>query len=142
MSPLDWLARAIRAFGGEDGPEEACFMGREAPGTSGCREDCESVVLTELRPGARGVVTCLADPGSGDARKLAGMGILPGAPLELLRSYPAYVFRVGEADFALDGELASRIRVRAEQPRPPPQVPPARPSASAFRASGRSTSRR
>lgn len=114
MSPLEWIGRAIRVFGGGDGPGEACYLGKEAPGTPGCHDDCESTALTELRPGIRGSVTCLVDPWSGEARKLAAMGILPGVPLELLRRYPAYVFRVGQAEFAVDVELASRIRVRVE----------------------------
>lgn len=112
MPPLDWIGRALRVFRETDGPEEACYRGKEAPGSRGCHEECTSVLLTELRPGARGTVTCLEDPWSGEARKLTAMGILPGAPVELLQTYPAHVFLVGQVEFAVDEELAGLIRVR------------------------------
>src|SRR5581483_2416419 len=44
--------------------------------------------------------------------RLVAMGILPGAELELLQRFPAFVFRIGCAEFAVDAALAERIRVR------------------------------
>ena len=100
----------VRGLGG---PDEACYQGKEAPGSYGCHhQDCDSVLLTDLRPGSRATVTCLERPWSAGARKLTGMGVLPGAPVELLQRYPAHVFRVGQVEFAVDGELAALIRVR------------------------------
>jgi DtxR family Mn-dependent transcriptional regulator len=40
------------------------------------------------------------------------LGVLPGAELTLVQRYPAFVVRIGHAEFALDAELAGRIQVR------------------------------
>jgi hypothetical protein len=55
-------------------------------------------------------VTCLEDPGGDRARKLAGLGILPGVDLVLLQRTAGFVFRIGHAEIALDVELATAIR--------------------------------
>jgi DtxR family transcriptional regulator, Mn-dependent transcriptional regulator len=58
-----------------------------------------------------GSVTCLQDPASAAACKLAAMGVLPGAELRMVQRYPAYVFRIGHAEFAVDEEMARHVRV-------------------------------
>lgn len=76
----------------------------------GC-EDCASDALLALAPGDAATVACL----DGDPRniaKLAALGILPGARLHLLQRYPAFVFRVGYGEVAMDEALASLVRVR------------------------------
>ncbi|GEM_PF-758774 len=70
------------------------------------------VSLRALREGERGRVADLAEPGSPVTGRLVAMGILPGAELELLQRFPAFVFRIGCAEFAVDAALAERIRVR------------------------------
>ena len=42
----------------------------------------------------------------------AAMGVLPGTRLRLLQRYPAFVFRIGYAEFAVDEALGSRIGVK------------------------------
>ncbi len=42
------------------------------------------------------------------------MGVLPGARLLLVQRYPAFVFRLGYAELAVDRLLAARIRVRRQ----------------------------
>ncbi len=37
--------------------------------------------------------------------------MLPGVPLRLMQTYPAYVVRIGYAEIALDAELARLVRV-------------------------------
>jgi DtxR family Mn-dependent transcriptional regulator len=69
------------------------------------------VRLTTLAEGERGRVTCLEEPGGPAAATLAAMGVLPGAYVELVQRFPAFVFRLGYAEFGVDEELASRIRV-------------------------------
>jgi DtxR family Mn-dependent transcriptional regulator len=76
--------------------------------------DCESEPLTTLRPGESATVTCLRDPASPRTYKLAALGILPGTRIVLLQRYPAYVFRMGYTEMALDAELAARIRVERD----------------------------
>lgn len=91
---------------------DVCERGRRSPDAEGdCRADCESVSLAELRPGAGGTVSCLEEPASRPSRKLASMGLLPGVPLELLQDRPVYVVRVRHTRYALDTELAGRVRV-------------------------------
>jgi len=76
--------------------------------------DCDSVCLTALAEGERGRVTCLYDPGGSPARKLAAIGVLPGVEVVLVQRSPAFVFRMGHAEFAVDAELAAHVRVRRE----------------------------
>jgi Fe2+ transport system protein FeoA len=92
--------------------KDACEAGAPVPGTGGCRGvDCDSVRLTTLAPGARGVVSCLEEPWTSDAAKLAGLGVLPGVRLQLVQRYPAFVLQLGRTAIAVDQGLASRIRV-------------------------------
>lgn len=74
----------------------------------------DSVRLTTLAEGRRGRVTCLEDPGGPDALKLAAMGVLPGAELVLVQRFPAFVFSIGGAEFAVDETLARLIRLRGD----------------------------
>lgn len=92
---------------------EGCPEGRPVPETYRCAAAaCDSMPLSSLYPGEEGVVTCLEAAGQTGTAKLAGMGVLPGATLHLLQRYPAYVFRMGHAEMAVDEGLARRILVR------------------------------
>ena len=44
------------------------------------------------------------------------MGILPGAPVSLIQSFPSYVFQVRQTQFAVDKEIADAIYVRLVEP--------------------------
>jgi Fe2+ transport system protein FeoA len=100
---------------GVAGWKEACEAGPPVPHTGGCTGvNCPSVRLTTLRPGQGGAVSCLEEPWSGDAARLAGLGILPGVRVRLVQRYPAYVLQLGRTQIALDSALASRVRVRTE----------------------------
>ena len=72
---------------------------------------CPSYPVTEMEVGDAGIVSCLTDPAHPRAARLAALGVLPGVPLRLVQSYPAYVVRLGFAELALDGELARLVRV-------------------------------
>ncbi len=74
--------------------------------------NCTSLALTTLNVGEEARVTCLDATHSSIAAKLASMGILPGTKIRLIRRSPAYVFRIDYAEFAVDRELASLIRVQ------------------------------
>jgi DtxR family transcriptional regulator, Mn-dependent transcriptional regulator len=105
MRVLDWLGLG-RAWG------SSCAAGAPVPTQDFCAAlDCDSICLTELGPGEVGSVTCLQDPASGPACKLAAMGVLPGVDLRMVQRYPAYVFRLGHAEFAVDEEIARHVRV-------------------------------
>jgi DtxR family Mn-dependent transcriptional regulator len=47
-------------------------------------------------------------------QKLMALGVLPGAPISLVRRSPSVVFQVGYSQFAVDEELARGIHVRLE----------------------------
>ncbi len=92
--------------------KESCDAGAPVPGEHQC-SDCGSVPLTTLGRGAKGSVSCLEEPWTSDAAKLASLGILPGVRLRVVQRSPAWVLRMGRTEIALDDELASRIRVLA-----------------------------
>ncbi len=102
------------AFRGVAGWGESCEAGAPVP-SGGCENlDCDSVRLTGLRRGDRGAVSCLEEPWTPEAAKLAALGILPGVRLHVVQRSPVWVLRVGRAEIAIDGTLASRIRVITE----------------------------
>lgn len=75
---------------------------------AGC---CPSRPVTTIPNGDAGVVSCLTDPEHPRAARLASLGILPGVPVRLIQTYPAFVLRVGFAEIALDLETARLVRV-------------------------------
>lgn len=92
-----------------------CPDGTPVPTIERCAGvDCDSVRLTTLSEESAARVTCLEDPGGPAARKLAALGVLPGVEVVLVQRAPAFVFRIGHAEFAVDAELAGHIRVRRE----------------------------
>ena len=72
---------------------------------------CASQSLTKLNVGEEARITCLDAAHGNTAAKLAAMGILPGIKIRLVRRRPAFVFRIDYAEFAVDSDLASLIRV-------------------------------
>lgn len=95
--------------------KESCEAGAPVPVPGGCQGvDCHSVRLTSLRPGDRGSVSCLEEPWTAGAAKLAGLGVLPGVRLRLVQRYPAYVLQLGRTEIAMDEGLAGQVRVRTD----------------------------
>lgn len=68
--------------------------------------------LSQLTQGQRGKVAYIYAPESSQLQKLVAMGILPGAPISLIQSFPSYVFQVRQTQFAVDKEIADAIYVR------------------------------
>lgn len=68
--------------------------------------------LSELRPGQSGTVAYLYAPEADKLQKLMAMGVLPGAPVKLIQSFPSYVFQAGMSQFATDREMSDAIYVR------------------------------
>jgi Fe2+ transport system protein FeoA len=106
MTPVEWLRRR---WGAE------CPDGTPVPSFERCSGlDCDSVRLSTLAEGQGARVTCLEDPGGAAGRKLAALGVLPGVAIVLVQRSPAFVFRMGHAEFAVDAGLAGHIRVRRD----------------------------
>lgn len=95
---------------GVTGWSDTCDAGAPVPDDEHC-SDCGSVRLTTLGRGAVGSVSCLEEPWTSEAAKLAALGVLPGVRLRVVQRSPAWVLRMGRTEIALDDTLASRIRV-------------------------------
>ncbi|MEJ2200641.1 MAG: metal-dependent transcriptional regulator [Desulfuromonadaceae bacterium] len=88
-------------------PGECCESAR-ASGETGV------VALTELKAGDLGEIAYLSTTDSKKMQKLMSMGVLPGNVLRLCRTYPSYIFKVVNSEFAVDEELAQEIFIRKE----------------------------
>jgi DtxR family Mn-dependent transcriptional regulator len=94
-----------------------CPHGKPIPPGSCCEQARQEgevgvVALTELKSGERGEIAYLAATDAGKMQKLMSMGVLPGSDLEVTRTFPSYIFKVGYSEFAVDGDLAREIFVR------------------------------
>lgn len=94
-----------------------CPHGKPIPPGSCCEEARASgavgvVALTEIKPGEKAEIAYLSTVDSKKMQKLMSMGVLPGTMLQLGRSFPSYIFKVGNSEFAVDEELAREIFVR------------------------------
>jgi DtxR family transcriptional regulator, Mn-dependent transcriptional regulator len=70
------------------------------------------VALTELKAGEKGEIAYLSTGDAKKMQKLMSMGVLPGNHLSLSRTFPSYIFRVGNSEFAVDTDLAREIFIR------------------------------
>jgi DtxR family Mn-dependent transcriptional regulator len=94
-----------------------CPHGKPIPPGTCCEQarqegDVGVVALTELKAGERGEIAYLSATDAGKMQKLMSMGVLPGSDLEVTRTFPTYIFKVGHSEFAVDDELAREIFVR------------------------------
>jgi DtxR family Mn-dependent transcriptional regulator len=106
------------------GHPRACPHGKPIPPgpccEEGTREESKLVApLTDLEPGEGGRVAYLHAGEGSRLRELMSIGLLPGAPVRLLRRSPAYVVALGESEFALDEDMAKAIYVRVQTNRQP-----------------------
>lgn len=70
------------------------------------------VALSELKPGEHGEIAYLAATDVSKMQKLMSMGVLPGSDLHLTRTFPSFIFKVEQSEFAIDAELAREIFIR------------------------------
>ena len=68
--------------------------------------------LSHMAQGQMGKVAYVYAPESSRLQKLMSMGILPGASIRLIQNFPSYVFEIGQAQFAVDKEIADAIYIR------------------------------
>ncbi|MBM3499966.1 MAG: metal-dependent transcriptional regulator [Armatimonadetes bacterium] len=106
------------------GHPRACPHGKPIPPgpccETGARETGKLVApLTGLEVGEGGRVAYLQAAEGSRLRELMSIGLLPGAPVKLLRKSPAFVLSLGESEFALDEDMAKAIYVRVQTQRPP-----------------------
>ena len=99
------------------GHPKVCPHGKSIPPGRCCqreRTQAQRLVspLSQLAQGQKGEVAYIYAPESNQLQKLMAMGILPGAPISLIQSFPSYVFQVRQTQFAVDREIADAIYVR------------------------------
>ena len=99
------------------GHPKICPHGKLIPSGRCCQQEqtqAQKLVspLSQLAQGQKGKVAYIYAPESSQLQKLLAMGILPGAPISLIQSFPSYVFQAGQTQFAVDREIADAIYVR------------------------------
>lgn len=72
------------------------------------------VKLADMRAGQQGTIVRLSADDPARARKLMALGVMPGSAIQLERRRPAFVFRVGYSQFAVDEGMADGVLVRLE----------------------------
>ncbi len=71
--------------------------------------------LSELETGDRGVVVGIDTVNEKNLQILLSMGILPGRRIEVLQTFPSYIFQVEETQYAFDARIADAIYVKIEE---------------------------
>ena len=99
------------------GHPKFCPHGKPIPAGKCCLETRVSTsrvvsALSGLRDGQKGTVAYIAAEKLAQLRKLTAMGILPGAPISVLQTSPAFLLESGHTQFAVDREIADSIYVR------------------------------
>ena len=108
-----WRTRSASS----SGHPSACPHGKPIPEGECCRErrrGGEKLVssLADLEPGEGGRVAYLLTGEDSRMQELMSIGAVPGVSVSLIRKFPAYVFALGESEFAVDEGMARTIYVR------------------------------
>ena len=98
------------------GHPSACPHGRPIPPGGCCRDrrtavESQIVPLTELKAGDRARIVYIKPRAHDRVHRLSSLGLNPGEILELHRRHPAFVLRYGDAEIALDSDVAADIQV-------------------------------
>ena len=96
-----------------------CPHGKPIPPGDCCEEARRTgnlgvVPLTELKSGQEGEIAYIQTEDSKKMQKLMAMGVLPGNRINLIQTFPSYIFRVGYSEFAIDANMAREIFVRRQ----------------------------
>ena len=106
------------------GHPKVCPHGKPIPPGRCCQQEqtrARKLVspLSQLTEGQIGKVAYIYAQESSKLQKLMAMGILPGAPISLIQSFPSYAFQVHQTQFAVDKEIADSIYVRLVEEQQP-----------------------
>ncbi|WP_445474972.1 metal-dependent transcriptional regulator [Methanococcoides methylutens] len=102
------------------GHPRTCPHGRPIPEGECCKkakEELEHVVtsLSSLKNGQSGEIAYFNMREEEKMQKMLAMGVLPGIPVNLVQSYPSYVFDLNHTRYAVDREIADSIYVRIKR---------------------------
>ncbi|MCS7273438.1 MAG: ferrous iron transport protein A [Fimbriimonadales bacterium] len=87
----------------------------DSVGSTQASQASAAIPLTQLPVGVPARVVQIVHDADGHWRKLSVLGLVPGVTLCLLQRFPTYAVRVGLATIAIDGQLASLVRVEPLQ---------------------------
>ena len=101
------------------GHPTSCPHGRSIPPGRCCQSALETTSpliasLSHLRPLQKGTIAYIRAFDDKRLKKIIATGTIPGSPIQLIQTYPSYVFQVGQTQFAIDKEMADEIYVRIE----------------------------
>lgn len=102
------------------GHPQVCPHGKIIPPGPCCRArsvagDKLVARLADLEPGEGGRVAYLLTGEDSRMQELLAIGAAPGIAIRLIRKFPAYVFSLGESEFAVDEEMARTLYVRLDR---------------------------
>ncbi len=94
-----------------------CPHGKPIPSGDCCAEAAEIkevgvIPLTECKVNKEGEIAYIQTKDSKKMQKLMAMGIIPGNKVVLKQAFPAYIFKIGFSEFAVDRSLAEEIFIR------------------------------
>lgn len=75
-----------------------------------------SVPAGKLQQGEKAIVISFCGEKK-EFRKLAAFGLLPGAEVEVLQTFPAFVLRLGYTELAVDADIMRKIWVEKKKDR-------------------------
>jgi len=96
------------------GHPRLCPHNRPIPSGRCCRDSVKTArnivsSLADVKRGTKGRVAYLHTRDNKKLQKLMTMGILPGVTIEVMQTFPSYVFRLGHTQIAVDKEMATDI---------------------------------
>lgn len=99
------------------GHPRTCPHGKEVPRGACCEAERDTarallLPLDRMGEGEEGRVAYLHSPDSPDAQRLLSMGLVPGTPVRLESTRPAYVVTAGANTVAMEAAVAAGIVVR------------------------------
>lgn len=99
------------------GHPRICPHGKSIPLGNCCKEGKDTAKrvvtsLSTLEKGKHGTIVYILTQKHKILQKLLAMGVLPGKPVEMIQTYPSYVFQIGQTQIAVDQDLADEIYVR------------------------------
>jgi len=101
------------------GHPKLCPHGKQIPSGKCCESKEPRLIkivspLSSLAPGQEGRIAYIQASDQKKLQKMMAMGVLPGQSISLLQSFPSYLFKVGNSQFAVDETIADEIFVRIE----------------------------
>jgi DtxR family Mn-dependent transcriptional regulator len=99
------------------GHPTTCPHGRPIPPGRCCKmraRSANSVILplSDLAAGEHGSIAYLSSKQADVVQKLMVMGVLPGAPVRVIQTFPSIAIQVGQTQMALDNSLARDVYIR------------------------------